>query len=558
MLLLLLLLAAPPAGTERACVGRAGRAAVTHRGAGQDGKRGCARFVELEPGEPAQRRGRAPRGGAALRHRRATRTCVVGGDGRRRRGRAGAAARPRARCCEAARRRRTGPRPPTRASGGPRLRAGEPLWPARLREAAARDVAAGPRASDGLARSRGAGATRGGAERRRRPSSRCAPGRARARARGRRVRGRAAGPPGPAARAACAPAPGQPFQRARRRRRPRSACADVLVRRARCGARVELREAYDPAAAARRPHLRGVRAGPRADASSFAGDPLPAPSLRRRRSSACSARAALQADALEEGAERIESAFLARGPSAGRACYARAGARPAARRPSSTTVAPGPAARRGLGARGLGGGSARSEPPLPTQPEAPLRGATCSRRTCARCTRALEEPGYPQAKVQRGGARTAAVRLPVVFRVREGPRVMVADVRVEAPAPWPSPASRGRAAPARRQALPRARPGARSQRSLLAAYRDAGYPQAEVEPAVDLSRRRAPGAASRSWCVARRAHVAWTTLVVAASQHTREAVVRRELAVARGRAAGPADACWRASAGCRPWASSSA
>jgi outer membrane protein insertion porin family len=145
----------------------------------------------------------------------------------------------------------------------------------------------------------------------------------------------------------------------------------------------------------------------------------------------------------------------------------------------------------------------------------------------------LEARGYAQAHVQ-VEVPDGAGPLPVVFRVREGPRILVGSVRVDSPA---------EAAIAEPREL-RLRPGqpyrvgdlGRDNGSVLTAYRDAGYPQVEVTPEVTLAEegRRAdvvlhvrPGP-----------RILVDHIVTSGLTRTRESVVRREMQLEEGQPLG--------------------
>jgi outer membrane protein insertion porin family len=256
----------------------------------------------------------------------------------------------------------------------------------------------------------------------------------------------------------------------------------------------------------------------------FAGEPLP-PDLRQAVVRLLR-EGALQADALEEGAERIEEAFLAGGHrqvAVTRTHQAGPGAETV-----TYSVTPGPAAVVGS-VRVASDEAAALEAQLAVQPGAPLVERVLA-EDVRRLQRALEEQGYAQAQVQvevpeGGGA------LPVVFRVREGPRVEVGSVRVDAPpeATASTPAAELRLRPGQPY---RVRDLARDHGSVLAAYRDAGYPQAEVDPEVafeDEGRR-----AQVVLRVRPGARIVVDHVVISGVRGTRDSVVRRELLLHEG------------------------
>jgi outer membrane protein insertion porin family len=176
----------------------------------------------------------------------------------------------------------------------------------------------------------------------------------------------------------------------------------------------------------------------------------------------------------------------------------------------------------GEGAEGL-------EATLKTRPGEPLVEATVAEDERA-LTRALEERGHPAARVDaevpEGGGS-----LPVVFRARAGPGTRITSLRVESPEPLPT-----ESAPQElrlREGGPyRVSDLARDRDTVLTAYRNSGYLQADVVPEVTFSEDRAEAAV-----VLRVVPGAPTTVdhvVITGLETTREAVVRRELAVKEG------------------------
>jgi outer membrane protein insertion porin family len=233
----------------------------------------------------------------------------------------------------------------------------------------------------------------------------------------------------------------------------------------------------------------------------------------------------LQADVREQGADRIEQALLSQGRRTVRVA--------AAEEPRPEGVAlvydveAGPTAQV-ASVRLAGNEEELARVPLTTRVLEPLddRKVAADARVLQR---ALEDLGYPEARVEaevpEGGGD-----LPVVFRPRPGPLRLVESVSVEAATPLPadSPARELSVQPGRPY---RVRELARDRNLLLAAYRDAGYPQVEVTPEVSFTEddrarivlRVAPGPQVRV------KHV-----VVAGLQQTRDEVVRRELLVKEG------------------------
>jgi outer membrane protein insertion porin family len=234
----------------------------------------------------------------------------------------------------------------------------------------------------------------------------------------------------------------------------------------------------------------------------------------------------LQADALEQGAERIEEALLALGHR--QASVTRTQRREQGAEVVSYAVAPGPSALVGS-VRVAADEAAGLEAQLTVLPGTPLVERELA-EDVRRLQRALQEEGYAQAQVQvevpeGGGA------LPVVFRVREGARVVVGSVRVDAPADAPAAAD----APELRLRVGepyRVRDLARDHNSVLSFWRDAGYPLVEVRPEVaftDEGRqaqvvlRVSPGP-----------RIVVDHVVISGMRRTSESVVRRELLLVEG------------------------
>jgi outer membrane protein assembly complex protein YaeT len=233
----------------------------------------------------------------------------------------------------------------------------------------------------------------------------------------------------------------------------------------------------------------------------------------------------LQADVREQGAERIESALLAEGH---REARVSAGEEPRAEGAALVyEVEPGPAARVGS-VRLAGDEEDLSYVPLATRVGLPIEDRALAADARA-LQRALEDRGHAEARVEaevpEGGGD-----LPVVFRLRPGPRRVVASLSVESAAKLPADT------PARELSLQPGRPYrlrdlARDRDTLLAAYRDAGYPQVEVTPEVAYAE---DGQARVTLRVAPGPQVRVDHVVIAGLRGTREEVVRRELLVKEG------------------------
>ena len=394
-----------------------------------------------------------------------------------------------------------------------RLRAREPLWPSRLEEAS-RDVALALVERGYLEARVGGSAERHGAVADAvfdlRPGPLVRVGHADILGPGGAWRG---------LRERIRPRPGQPFRRSAavaagdRMRRD-------LVAAGRWRARVEVEETYDPAAgrmglafrAAPGPRMRVQTRGARLS------DGLRHALEDRLREGA------LASDALEQGRELVEDDFRRRGyRQVVVSNHEEAGA------DSATViyaVTPGSAARvRSVAVDGF----PAQAPLLKTRPGAPLQDRLVEEdaRTLAR---ALEDRGYAQAKVE-PEAPEGGGEVPVVFRVRAGNLSTVGSFAVRSPEPLPAG---GELKELRmREGEPyRVADLARDRASVLSAYRNAGYLQAEVVPEVSLAPEGGPVQVVLRVAPGPRTQV--DHIVIAGLQATREAVVRRELMLEEG------------------------
>ncbi|HVR70782.1 MAG TPA: BamA/TamA family outer membrane protein [Vicinamibacteria bacterium] len=398
-----------------------------------------------------------------------------------------------------------------------RLRAREPLWPARLERAAAEARQA--LVEDGYPEAQVAASARASAE------GADAVFRIDAGPRAHVAVARIAfeaGPPALVARLAAlvAPRPGEVYRPGKAEEAARRMRQELLARgywRAEVGVQ-----------AAREPGQPGVwlaflvDAGPPMTLEFRGWEP---PRALVREIAALLRESGLQADVREQGTERLESELLSQGRRAARVV---AGEEPRGAGAALVyEVEPGPTARVGS-IRLAGDEEDLSAVALSTRLGGPLEEAVLAADARA-LQRALEERGYVDARVEaevpEGGGD-----LPVVFRLRPGPRRILASVTVEAPVPFPAET------PARELNLQpghpyRLRDLARDRDALLAAYRDAGYPQVEVTPevayaddgAAHVVLRTAPGPLVRV-----------DRVVIAGLRGTREEVVRRELLVKEG------------------------
>lgn len=318
-----------------------------------------------------------------------------------------------------------------------------------------------------------------------------------------------------------APRPGQPYER-ERAQQAAEAIRRKLVAASRWRASVEVEEVYQAERA--RVHLRF-----RADAGPYVSIVFrgvqPGAALRRR-IEALLREAGLRSDALDDAADRIEDEFRRRGHRSVQV------ARSEDPRPGGLsivyTTAPGPAAV--VASVRVEGAPSDLEPLLATRAGAALVDATLD-ADAQTLVRALEERGHlaprVEADVPDGGGL-----VPVVFRVRPGPRTLVAAVEVEAPG-LASPPTKGAGELRVRRGQPyRVRDLTRDRSDLLQACRDDGYLEAEVEPSVAFSADRSE--ASIRYRVNAGEQTRIERLVVAGLLHTHEEVVRRELKVAEG------------------------
>jgi len=396
-----------------------------------------------------------------------------------------------------------------------RLRPREPLWPARL-EQAARDAAV-------------ALVARGYLEARVTASTRRIPGGAdavfnvrsgpRARVGAARVDG--AGRLEPLLRGRIRPAPGDVFRRERARAASQS-MRRQLVRAGHWRAGVDLEESYDPATGR--------------VALVFRAQPGPLIALDvqgarighglRSALEELLREGAVKPDVLEEAVDRLEEEFRRQGyrdVEVARREEARG-----ARQVMVYEVRPGAQARV-ASVRIDADVSDVSWPRLVTRAGRPLLDAVVtedSRRLAA----ALEDVGHSaprvEAVVPEGGGE-----LPVVFRVQAGPRARVESAHVDAPVPLPA-GTPTREMLVRPGAPYRVRDVARDRNALLTAYRDAGYAQAEVTPEVTLSGDRLQARVVLH--VAAGPRVSVDHVVVAGLERTEEEVVRREITLKEG------------------------
>ena len=316
-----------------------------------------------------------------------------------------------------------------------------------------------------------------------------------------------------------APRPSQVFKRERAR-----AAAERMRKRLVAGglwrATVEARELYDP----RQGRIRlsfAVSPGVFTRVE-FSGD-RPSAALRRRIETLLRD-GALSEDALDEGAERIEDALREKGHRGGR--VERRVEEAAAGSVVKYDVTAGPVAL-ARSVRVVGGDAALALP-LRTREGLPVQDKRIDEDVRA-LLRALENDGFAEAKVEpelpEGGGE-----IPVVFRAHPGVRTLVGSFTVEAP-PLDAPDSHK---PLRTRAggVYRVRDLALDRQTLLAAWRNAGYLQADVSPELTYSEDRALASVVLRVTPGERTDV--ERIIVKGLEHTRETVVRREIALKEG------------------------
>jgi outer membrane protein insertion porin family len=409
-------------------------------------------------------------------------------------------------------------RRPNRVRRLTRLRTGEPVWPTRL-DRAAQQVAL-ELAEDGYLEALVSAQAR--------PSPRGADVvftvRAGPQARVGRAQMEGLPPASADLDSRLAPRAGQVFRRGRSKRAAESV-QEELRERGHWAARVSVDEAYDPRTARMDLTFR-VEAGPRWRVA-YEGDALPEPGL------ADDVRELVReggtgADAVAEAAERIEDSFRRRGHR-----NARVTGHPNLREGEATllfaVVAGAPSWVESVRLSGEAEAVAGLDALLVTRAAQPMQDALLEQDVTT-LSRALEERGHAEARVE-VEVPEGTGNLPVVFRILAGPRTTVATLEIATPVAVPQS---GESRELRvRTGLPyRVRDLARDRQTLLAAFRDGGYPQVEVTPDVRFSEDRSQ--VDVVLRVTPGARVDVDHLVVAGLARTREDVVRRELLLKEG------------------------
>jgi outer membrane protein insertion porin family len=289
----------------------------------------------------------------------------------------------------------------------------------------------------------------------------------------------------------------------------------------RWGATVTVRESYDPA---------GARLGLAFEVG--AGEPVrlvfvgQVAKRERRAVESLLREGELTRDALEEAQETLEQAYRRQGHREPLIRYAVSA--DGSQRTVTFTVEPGPRAI-------VASVTVAGDPPaglerhLATTVQAPLQDQVV-REDVQALQRALEELGHASAKVEAEVPEGGAL-IPVVFRVRAGPRTLVSTVDVASTIALPG------TGPSRelllRAGTPyRVRDLARDRDALLTSYRNAGHLQATVTPEVAFTEDLASAAVIfrvQPGPVTRIDHV-----VIAPLPYTREEVLRRELTLREG------------------------
>jgi len=315
------------------------------------------------------------------------------------------------------------------------------------------------------------------------------------------------------------PAPGE-FYEKRRAERAAAAMRKRLTSSGRWRAEVQLKEAYD-ADAARVDIVFEISPGPSWTAVEFR--PYAVSSSLRSKVDDLLREGRLRPDVLEEATDLIEEDLRRRGH---RDVVVQHREEPRVTGLAIVyEVVPGPQtivdSVRVAGDAGEVGGVA-----LATRPGEPLVERILDEDVRA-LTRVLEDKGHVGARVEADFPRTAGL-VPVMFRVRAGPRTIVRSVSVDAPKALPGEGG-ARELALRTGGPYRVRDVAAARETLLAAYRNAGYLQVEVAPETALSEDRTE--ASVRFQVAPGPRTVVGHVVVTGLDHTREQVVRRELLV---------------------------
>lgn len=400
-----------------------------------------------------------------------------------------------------------------------RLRAREPLWPPRL-DQAARDVAVALVERGYLEARVAASADRKGGAADAvfdlRPGPLVRVGAA-------TVEG-ATGPPERLLRDRIRPRQGEAFRRAKAVAAAEQMRRD-LVQGGWWRAQVEVRETYDPAAATMALVFRATP-GPRPRVE-VRGTVVPrgvARTLEQRLREG-----ALAGDALEQGRELLEDHFRQLG-FRDVAVSQRQEAGPAETVTVIYEIAPGSVAR----ARSVEvDGFPDLAPPLRVRAGAALQDRLVE-EDVATLKRALEDRGYARAQVE-ADVPEGGGELPVVFRVRAGTVSTIASFAVRSPQPQTAGVEL-RELRMREGEPYRVRDLARDRASVLAAYRNAGFLQAEVVPEVSLPPEGGPVDVLLRVVPGPRTRV--DHIVISGLEATREEVVRRELALEEGGALG--------------------
>lgn len=241
---------------------------------------------------------------------------------------------------------------------------------------------------------------------------------------------------------------------------------------------------------------------------------------------------ALRGDVIEEATDRLEQAFRRRGHRDVFVSHSQEEPRPG-QEALVYVIEAGPEAVVGSvrlsGADSLGDETRHLEALLSTRPGLPLEDRVVD-EDVRDLTRAVQSQGYAEAKVEAeipdGGGS-----LPIVFRIQPGPRTFVQFFDVQTTAPLAAKAL-PTAWHVKAGAPYRVSDVALDRNALLAAYRDAGFPQPEVTPDVTFSDEKTEARVVLRVSPGVRVDV--DHIVVAGLRITRPVVVQRELLVKEG------------------------
>jgi outer membrane protein insertion porin family len=320
-------------------------------------------------------------------------------------------------------------------------------------------------------------------------------------------------------RALARPRPGETWVRGRADAAARE-MQQWLARAGRWRASVRVEESYDPGLAKASVRFR-VDPGPLVSLA-YQGERLSGD--QRRELGSRLRETGLGADVLEEGAERLEAELRARGHRTARVTHAEEQIDD--RLLVAYAITPGPLAEVGE-VRIVGFERPGLERVLLTRVGTPLQETLLAQDERA-LQRLLADDGYSEARVE-ADAPEGGGAIPVVFRVRPGPRTLMGGVSVETADASPAP---GVALRARPGAPYRARDVAADRAALLLECRESGQLDARVAPELRFAPDRSM--VEVLYRVDRGPRTVVEHVVVAGIERTREEVVRRELTFGEG------------------------